>query len=148
MTTNEAPLASDQLLSLFERLRQLASSRLPSQDSGVTIPQLTLLDWVAGAPGSGIQEIADGLGLTAPTVSVGVRRLEAAGLLERRPDPEDGRAIQVFLTAQGQTLHEQARAFRRETMCRLLAGMTAAEGAMLLTLLEKAIGAVEEDASG
>lgn len=146
MTTFEARPTSDQLLSLFDRLRKLAFGQHPLQDSVVTMPQLTLLDWVAESPGSGIQDIADGLGLTAPTVSVGVRRLEAAGLLERRPDPKDGRAIQTFLTAPGQILHERARAFRREKTQRLLTGLTAEEGAMLLALLEKAINSAEEAA--
>lgn len=111
------------------------------------MPQLALLDWIAGSPGSGIQEIADGLDLTAPTVSVSVRGMEAAGLLERRPDPQDGRAIQLFLTAQGQDLHEQTLSFRRETMQRLLAGLTAEEGSALLVLLEKSINAAEEAAA-
>ena len=146
MTTFEARPTSDQLLSLFDRLRKLAFGQHPLQDSVVTMPQLTLLDWVAESPGSGIQDIADGLDLTAPTVSVGVRRLEAAGLLERRPDPKDGRAIQTFLTALGQTLHERACAFRREKTQRLLTGLTATEGSMLLALLEKAINAAEEAA--
>lgn len=146
MTIDETLPILDRLLSLFERLRKLAFGQHPLQDSGVTMPQLTLLDWVAESPGSGIQDIADGLGLTAPTVSVGVRRLEIEGLLERQPDPQDGRAIQLFLTTQGQTLHERARAFRREKMQRLLAGLTAEEGDNLLALLEKAINAAEEAA--
>lgn len=136
--------APDRLLSLFELLRKLALDQHPLQDSGVTMPQLALLDRVAASPGCGIQEVASGLGLTAPTVSVSVRRLEAAGLLERRPDPQDGRAIQLFVTAQGQALHERAHAFRRENMQRLLAGLTTAESATLLALLEKAINTVEE----
>ena len=144
MTTDEARPTSDRLPSLFDRLRKLAFGQHPLQDSGVTMPQLTLLDWVAESPGSGIQDIADGLGLTAPTVSVGVRRLEAAGLLERRPNPKDGRAIQTFLTPLGQTLHERARAFRREKAQLLLTGLTAEEGAMLLALLEKALNSAEE----
>jgi len=137
--------AEDRLLGLFERLRRLALSQHPLEDSGVTMPQITLLDWIAAASGCGIQEIAMGLGLTAPTVSVGVRRLEAAGLLERRPDPQDGRAIQLFLTARGQALHQRARAFRREKMRRLLAGLTSEEGATLMVLLECAINAAEEE---
>lgn len=135
----------DRLLRLFERLRKLALNQHPMGDSGVTGPQLALLDWIAASPGCGVREIATGLGLTAPTVSVGVRRLEATGLLERRPDPRDGRAIQLFLTAQGQSLHERARAFRWEKMRRLLTGLTPEERVMLLTLLEKAITASETD---
>ncbi len=140
--------AEERLLALFGRLRQLALDQNPLEDSGVTMPQLALLDWVAASPGCGIQEIADGLGVTAPTASVGVRRLEGAGLLERRPDPHDGRAVRLFLTPRGRVLQEQAHAFRREKMSRILAGLTAEEVETLLTLLERAIRAAEAQASG
>ena len=137
--------AEDRLLDLFDRLRKLALGQNPLEDAGVTMPQLALLDWIAASPGCGIQETAAGLGLTAPSVSVGVRRLEAAGLLERRPDPQDGRAIQLFLTAQGQALHQRARAFRQEKMRRLLMGLKPEDRATLLALLEQAISAAEEE---
>ena len=143
MAERKAPVP-DQLLDLFDRLRKQALGQNPLDNSGVSGPQLALLNWVADSPGCGVREIAEGLGLAAPTVSVGVRRLETAGLLERRPDPEDGRAIQVSLTTQGQTLHRQARTFRRSKMQRLLAGLTPEEGGTLLALLEKAIRAVEK----
>ena len=138
--------AEDHLLSLFERLRKLALDQHPLQDNGVTMPQLTLLDWVAASPGCGAQEIADGLGLTAPTVSVRVHRLEKEGLLERQPDPQDGRAIRLFLTAQGQTLCQRAHAFRRDKMQRLLKGLAPEEEMTLLTLLERAISSAEKKA--
>ncbi len=138
-------LAEDRLLDLFERLRKLGLGQNPLEDAGVTMPQLALLDWIAASPGCGIQETAAGLGLTAPSVSVGVRRLEAAGLLERRPDPQDGRAIQLFLTAQGQALHQRASAFRREKMRRLLTVLTPEDRATLLALLEQALSAAEEE---
>ena len=135
----------DRLLHLFERLRQLRFGRNPLQGSGVTMPQLTLLDWVTQSPGCGLQELADGLGLSAPTVSVAVRRLEEDGLLQRRPDPEDGRAIQISPTTEGRALHGRARTFRREKMRRLLAGLTPGEVETLLALLGKAV-AIAEDA--
>ena len=135
--------AEDQLLDLLNRLRKLTFAQHPLQDTGVTMPQLALLDWLAAAPGCSVQEIANGLGLTAPTVSVSVRRLEKAGLLKRQPDPQDRRAVQLFLTARGQALQELAWAFRREKMRRLLAGLSPDEGTTLLALLERAIGAAE-----
>jgi len=144
MSTEATLPAVERLVGLFDRLRKTALGHNPLENSGVSGPQLALLNWIADSPGGGIQDIATGLNLTAPTVSVGVRRLEAAGLLKRRPDPEDGRAIQIFLTQQGQALHGQARAFRREKMGRMLAGLTSEESATLLALLEKAIVAAEE----
>jgi DNA-binding MarR family transcriptional regulator len=131
--------AEERLLGLFDRLRRSALGQHPHEESGVTGPQLTLLEWVATWPGCGIQELADGLRLTAPTVSVGVRRLEEAGLLERQPDPADGRAIHLFLTPQGQALQQRGRAFRLDKMRQLLAALTSEEQETLLALLERAV---------
>ena len=133
--------AEERLLGLFDRLRRSALGQYPHEESGVTGPQLALLEWVATWPGCGIQDLADGLRLTAPTVSVGVRRLEEAGLLERQPDPADGRAIHLFLTPPGQALQQRARAFRLSKMRQLLAALTPAEQETLLILLERAITA-------
>lgn len=144
--TNVPLLTEDCLLDLFDRLRTLAFGQNPLQDSRITIPQLTLLDRIAASPGCGIQEITDELGLTAPTVSVSVRRLENAGLLERQPNPQDGRAVQLFLTTQGQALCQQARAFRRDKMQQLLKGLTAEGATTLVTLLECAVSSAEKGA--
>lgn len=140
MTSN--PLsAEDRLLNLFRCLLKMALGQNPLEDSGMTLPQLTLLDWIAASPGCSVSEIADGLDLTAPTVSVGVRRLEEVGLLERQPNPDDGRSIRLFLTVKGRALEERALAFRREKMQQLLGGLTPEETTTLLTLMEKAMDA-------
>ena len=145
--TKESLPAEDHLLDLFGRLRRLAFGQHPLQGSGLTMPQLTLLEWVDASPGCGVQAIADGLGLTAATVSVRVRQLEKARLLERQPDPQDGRAVQLLPTTQGKTLCQQALVFRRDKMERLLKGLTPDERMTLLTLLEQAITSAEEEAS-
>ena len=136
--------AEERLLALFDRLRRIASGENPLEDRGVTGPQLTLLLSVAASPGCGIQEIAAGLGLTAPTVSVTVRRLEETGLLERQADPADGRAVRLFLTGQGQAMQGRAQTYRLEKMRRLLAGLAAEEQEQLLSLLARAVDAAEK----
>lgn len=144
MGDKPSPSSEERLLVLFDRLRRTALGQNPLEDSGVTAPQLALLDRIASTPGSGIQEIARGLGLTAPTVSVGVRRLEEAGWLERRPNPVDGRAIGLFLTGQGAALQQRARAFRLDKMRQLLVSLAPQEREKLLSLLERAVTATEE----
>ena len=140
---SQTPSSEDRLADLFNRVRQLALNLHPLEDDRVTMAQLSLLEWVDASPGCGIQDMASGLGLTASTVSVGVRRWEQEGLLERQPDPDDGRAIQLYLRAQGETLCRRARAFRRDKMRMLLRGLTADEGATLIALLERAVTAAE-----
>jgi len=75
--TKESLPAEDHLLGLFGRLRRLAFGQHPLQDSGVTMPQLTLLEWVAKSPGCHIQAIADGLGLQACWNASPTRRMDA-----------------------------------------------------------------------
>jgi len=131
------------LIDVFDRLQKLAFEQHPLQDDLVSMPQLTLLNWIAQSPGVGIQQIAEGLGLSSPTVSVSVSRLESAGLLTRQPDPEDGRAVKIDLTEQGLDLHRRAFNFRRNKMRRLLQGLDTGERRVLLDLLEKALSAGE-----
>lgn len=142
---NVPQTAEDRLLCQFGHLLKMAFNDNPLEDSGITLPQMTLLDWIAVNPGSNVREIADGLTLTPPTVSVAVRRLEDGGHLERYADPDDGRAVRFILTAQGYTLYQQALIFRQAKMHRLLSALTPTEIDTLLTLLEKAISAAGTD---
>lgn len=141
--SDEPSRAEERLLKVFDRLRRLAFGQHFIENSGLSMPQFTLLDWIAASPGCGVQEIAAQLKLTPPTVSVAVRRLQEAGLLKRQAHPQDGRAIQLFLTARGEKLRQQVRAFRKEKMQWMLSALTPEECATLLQLLEKAIGAAE-----
>jgi DNA-binding MarR family transcriptional regulator len=52
-------------------------------------------------PGLRLSELADRLAVTRSTASESVTALERKGLLERRADPEDGRAVRITLTAAG-----------------------------------------------
>lgn len=142
---SDRKLAPERLLHLFTRMRKLAFEQHPLQDGEVSMPKLTLLDWLAESPGAGISEIAEGLALTAPTVSVTVSQMEQAGLLERRPNPTDARAVQVHLTEKGSALQHRAFRFRQNKMRRLLNGLREEETIQLLDLLEKAIHHAEGD---
>jgi DNA-binding MarR family transcriptional regulator len=130
-------------LALMNRLRKLGMSDSASGTALVSPSQMALLDWIAASDGCGVQDIADGLNLTPPTVSVGVRRLEDAGLLKRKSHPQDKRAVQFFLTAKGQSLQKQSQVFRRQKLEIILSGLTQQEQETLLELLGKALQAAE-----
>jgi DNA-binding MarR family transcriptional regulator len=135
------------MMELLPRLREIGPGQPPPEEVGLSRAQITLLDWVARSHACSLQELAEGLSLTAPTVSVGVRRLEEAGLLDRSPNPEDGRAWQLHLTAAGQRLWERVRAHRRQKVRRVLAALTPEEQQTLVTLLDKALGTAEQDSA-
>ncbi len=141
--SEETTLAGEQFLNLMNRLRKLGMGGSTSGTTLASPSQMALLDWIAASDGCGVQDIAEGLALTPPTVSVGVRRLEEAGLLKRKPHPQDKRAVQFFLTAKGQTLQRQSQNFRRHKLELILSGLSPAERETLLSLLSKALQAAE-----
>lgn len=49
-------------------------------------------------------ELATRAGLTKQTLTTLIRRIEAQGYVERRPDPRDGRAARLFLTRKARAL--------------------------------------------
>jgi DNA-binding MarR family transcriptional regulator len=129
----------------MDRLRKLGLGNQASGTALVSPSQMALLDWIAASDGCGVQDIADGLNLTPPTVSVGVRRLEEAGLLKRKPHSQDKRAVQFFLTSKGQSLQKQSQNFRRQKLELILSGLTQQEQETLLELLTKALQAAESN---
>ncbi len=142
------PTAEDRFLRILTHLRGIAFGENPMQARRLSVSQVALLDWVAANPGAGIGEIAAGLGLTAPTVSVAVSQLSRRGLLERVPDPDDGRAVRVTLSPRGSQLQQQAREFRCRKVRRLLKALSPDEQETLFALLERAIAGAAHGPKG
>ncbi|OLT55321.1 MarR family winged helix-turn-helix transcriptional regulator [Cellulosimicrobium sp. CUA-896] len=81
-------------LFLAQRLEPFLSTRL-------TVVQLRALAVLQVDGPSGAHHLADVLGVSAATVSGIVDRLVAAGMVERRPDPQDRRVRLVATTRRG-----------------------------------------------
>jgi len=77
------------------------------------------------------------VGLTSGSITSLVDRLEAKGLLERQPHPEDGRARMVHLTPGGRNLIACAFANHEAAMERATAGLTAEEKGQAAELLKR-----------
>jgi DNA-binding MarR family transcriptional regulator len=134
------PLApEDRLLPLLDKLRRLDLDAPLPEGRSIAPPQVAVLAVVASAPGCSLQGIARRLDLAPPTVSVTASRLERAGLLERKPDTHDGRALRIFLTAQGESLYRDILAARRAHAERLLHALPSAERHQLVDLLERVL---------
>jgi DNA-binding MarR family transcriptional regulator len=137
----------ERLLALLSRLRRLGLHEAPFERALVTPTQLALLECIIRSPGCSLQDIVAHQQLSAPTVSVVVRRLEDALLVQRQPHPHDGRAIQLFLTDEGRALVEQAQDFRCQKVRKLLGGLSASEQEHLFALLDRALSAAESAGS-
>ena len=124
---------------ILERLREYWEWQDLHSLSGLTRSQLSLLLALSEYPGCRVQDTARRLDLTAPTISIGVRRLEKMGLVERAADPTDQRAVCLYLSARGRRVAAKARAVRAQKLNVMLGVLTPEEQESLLTLLEKAV---------
>jgi DNA-binding MarR family transcriptional regulator len=72
-----------------------------------------LASWLTDAESLRLSDLAEVLHTDLSTVSRQVQAAERAGLVEHRPDPSDGRASRVYLTAGGRDALERLRAVQR-----------------------------------
>jgi len=77
---------------------------------GDSLSTFLVLDVVAKSEGSTQRELADGVRIEGATMTRHLDRLEEAGLISRRRDPDDRRAILVDLTSAGKKTHMRLRA--------------------------------------
>jgi MarR family transcriptional regulator, organic hydroperoxide resistance regulator len=82
-------------------------------------------------------ELAQRLGLATPTITKATHRMEAAGLLVRRPHPRDRRLVRIHLTDRGMALRKDLDAEMHALSERALAGFTDAERARFVEYLER-----------
>lgn len=107
------------------RLQRWIAARAP--DGGATAAQSGLLLVLGQRDGALMGEAGAALDLGAPGISGLVERMIAAKLIQRRPDPEDGRAWRLWLTPAGREALAETKAGLAEINARLTEGFTEAE---------------------
>jgi DNA-binding MarR family transcriptional regulator len=133
----------DRLMSLFTRLQALGLGQPRFKQEGLSLPQFGLMMCIMQTPGARLNRVAEMLGVSTPTVSVAVRKLERQGWLRRKMDPEDKRAARLFLSAKAELLAKQVGSRRRKYVNQFMEALTSVEQEQLLNLLEKAITNLE-----
>ncbi|WP_183235586.1 MarR family winged helix-turn-helix transcriptional regulator [Bradyrhizobium sp. CIR18] len=113
------------LLSVAQRRLQRWMAARP--ENAVTPAQAGLLFILGKQDGVLMGEAGAALDMGPAGISGLVDRTEAAKLIERRADREDGRAWRIFLTPKGRTALAQAKAGAAEVNAALTDGFTAAE---------------------
>ncbi|MEV0646834.1 MarR family transcriptional regulator [Phytomonospora sp. NPDC050363] len=77
---------------------------------GLTYPQFLVLLALWERDGRTVSELGAALRLDSGTLSPLLKRLESAGMVDRRRDTADERQVTVHLTDDGEALRERARA--------------------------------------
>ena len=123
---------------LRRQMSELVASEQWALDAGFRPPCLGVIAVVAHHQPVSQREISDTLGLDASDVVGVMDILEAAGLVERRRDPQDRRRHAVVLTEAGEAAARRFAELRAEAEARLLAGLDSDERRQLGDLLRRA----------
>ncbi len=104
---------------------------------GLDPREFLLMRFVAASDGPSQQALAERLAVPASRMVALIDRLEDAGFVERRPDPDDRRVRRLHLTRKGRGVLERAGKIAIEYETRLCAGLDREEREQLIDLLQK-----------
>ena len=97
----------------------------------------SILSLITHNPGITSRQICSALNLLPPNLVGKISTMEKRALVARRPHPEDGRAIGLYLTSEGEALMRPAERVASDLEKEAASGLSAAEKKTLLRLLQK-----------
>jgi DNA-binding MarR family transcriptional regulator len=125
----------DELSRLIRQLSRLSGG--PDEGPPLTATQrLALFELVDQGP-LRLNDLAARMGTSAPTASRAVDALDELGLVDRQPDPEDRRALQLDLTPEGRRSVEERKARVLEAFRPAVSALPAQERERLAVLLAR-----------
>jgi DNA-binding MarR family transcriptional regulator len=126
MHVNESPVSAssdtvvDAVLSASRVLVAIAARSLAEVAEEVTLTQYRSLVVLASRGPQSVMALAEAVAVTPPTASRLCDRLVRKGLVRRREDSRDRRAVRLALTSTGRALVDAVTVRRREEITRLL----------------------------
>jgi len=134
------------LISLAARgFVRLSESRL--KPLGFGVGQLPVLIALQNGVASTQRDLAKFAKVEQPPMAQMLTRMERDGLIERTPDPADGRSSHIVLTKTAQERMPEAIAMLFQGNNEAMTGFTAAEAAQLVDLLTRLISNLDQMAS-
>jgi DNA-binding MarR family transcriptional regulator len=139
---NERLKLENQLcFALYEASRATIDIYRPLLDElGITYPQylVLLILWERGS--CSVKEIGRLLHLDSGTLSPLLKRLEAAGFINRQRRPSDERVVDISLTEKGHALKQRAASIPEQFACTLTQALSFDDYVNLLALLKRLTG--------
>lgn len=129
-----APLA-EEVVRLSRTMAALRGQLAARRPDGVEAAAYQLLGHLVREGAQRQSVLAEAAGVDPSTASRQVAQLVERGLVERRPDPSDGRACQLAATGEGLATAERLRAARAVAFALLVEGWEPGDVARLAELL-------------
>lgn len=131
--TNLTDLNVSDFAMAFEELTRLFI-RMPSIEK-LSFTTLSVLHTLSLRSPMRLSELIATEQVTQSAITQLVIRLERDGLVERRPDPSDGRAVLVHITPQGASVIDSRRSERIMRIAKLIEGLSPEERGAIASAL-------------
>lgn len=99
---------------------EMRSHRTPD----LSVPQFRALGYLGRNPGCSLSDVAEHIGLTLPTISKLVDRLEAAEMVTRGDVSGDRRRLALRLTPRGEAALQAAASATRTRLAEMIAALS------------------------
>ena len=126
---------SHQLIEMYDKISSWEHSVV--KDSGLSPAQMHTIEIIGHRKNLRMKELAERLGVTTGTLTVGVDKLEKLGLVERKPHDTDRRSYFVVLTDQGEKMFEEHHRFHEAFTREISTELTNEELETITKLLDK-----------
>ena len=144
VTRHETPRSREALVALRRIIRAIdMHSRAILRRSGVTGPQLVVLNRLAHLGEISVSELAAAVTLAQATVTGILDRLVQRGLADRRRDERDKRRVLVRATRAGDELLASAPPLLQEHFLERFAGLHDWEQSLILSSLQRVVAMME-----
>ncbi|MEQ8839555.1 MAG: MarR family transcriptional regulator [Acidimicrobiales bacterium] len=108
--------------------------------AAVTRAGYAVLRCLSSSDGMGVAALAEACAMDAATASRQVDRLETDGLVVRRADENDGRAVSVTITPRGRAVYDAVVAYRLGYLTDALSEWQAGDLSTLSASIERLVG--------
>ena len=127
-------LLSHQFAEFYDKISSWEQSIV--KDSGLSPAQMHTVEVIGHNQNMRMKELAERLGVTTGTLTVGVDKLEKRGLVVRKPHEKDRRSWLIVLTDEGKSMYEEHHRFHQEFTSEISRDLTNEQVKTLSELLE------------
>lgn len=126
---------SNQLIELYDKISSWEHSVV--KDSGLSPAQMHTIEVIGHKKNLRMKELAEKLGVTTGTLTIGVDNLEKLDLVTRKPHDTDRRSYYVLLTEKGEKMFEEHHRFHENFTSEISTELTNTEVETLSKLISK-----------
>jgi DNA-binding MarR family transcriptional regulator len=133
----QPPSLADEVLEVVPLVMRIIRKEFRSQRGpGFSVPEFRSLAFINRRPGASLGEVAEHLGLEAPTASKLVESLVQRGLLRREDDPQDRRRMRLNILPKGRAAVDKAYEHTRQFLAARLAHLSEEQRQLVLASLD------------